>query len=74
MAEAGCTYGMPLQARVLQANTCERSKSQWLVGTTSLRNENEVRLRARVRGGEPRRRSSDAPPPKRPPPFAPCPS
>ena len=46
MAEAGCTYGMPLQARVLQANTCERSKSQWLVGTTSLRNENEVRLRS----------------------------
>eukprot|EP00877_Chromochloris_zofingiensis_P005866 jgi/Chrzof1/1532/Cz10g11120.t1 len=41
---AGITFGLHLQARTLQPVTAVKDKSQWMVATTSLRNDNEVRL------------------------------
>jgi ribosome modulation factor len=41
-------YTMQLQSRVLVPMTSQRSRSQWLVGSTSLRDDNEVR----AAGGE----------------------
>eukprot|EP00198_Chlamydomonas_reinhardtii_P010611 XP_001699948.1 predicted protein [Chlamydomonas reinhardtii] len=38
------TYSLKYQARVLVALPCDTISSKWLVGTTALREENEVRL------------------------------
>jgi hypothetical protein len=38
----GVTYSLRLQARALIAQTADKINSKWLVGTNSLREENEV--------------------------------
>ncbi|KXZ43814.1 hypothetical protein GPECTOR_80g174 [Gonium pectorale] len=44
MGEASTTYQLKYQARVLVALPCDTISSKWLVGTTALREENEIRL------------------------------
>ncbi|KAG2436284.1 hypothetical protein HXX76_006595 [Chlamydomonas incerta] len=44
MAEPVLTYSLKYQARVLVTLPCDTISSKWLVGTTALREENEVRL------------------------------
>jgi len=43
-ANSQVQYTMQLHSRALVPLASQRSKSQWLVGSTSLRDENEVRL------------------------------
>ena len=42
MGDRGVTYGLKYQARALVALQAENQKSRWLVGTNSLREDNEV--------------------------------
>ncbi|GFR45435.1 hypothetical protein Agub_g6814, partial [Astrephomene gubernaculifera] len=44
MGDAATTYSLKYQARVLVALPCDTVTSKWLVGTTALREENEIRL------------------------------
>ncbi|KAG2493240.1 hypothetical protein HYH03_008656 [Edaphochlamys debaryana] len=44
MADATVTYSLKYQARVLVALPSDTISSKWLVGTTALREENEIRL------------------------------
>ena len=42
MGERGVTYGLKYQARSISAVKGSDKRSRWLVGTTSLREDNEV--------------------------------
>jgi len=44
MGEAGITFSLRYQARALIAHPAEKVNSVWIVGTNSLREENEVRF------------------------------
>ncbi len=43
MAEKTLTHGLKYQARALCSVTAAKGATQWLVGSNSLRDENEVR-------------------------------
>lgn len=45
MGESGATYGLKYQIRSLAAVKGGNKKSRWLVGTNSLREDNEVWFR-----------------------------
>eukprot|EP00803_Ostreobium_quekettii_P008791 evm.model.scf_4026.1 EVM.evm.TU.scf_4026.1 scf_4026:837-1294(+) len=44
MAEPGITLGLKFQSRVLCPQVAQKDRSQWLVATNCLREENEVRF------------------------------